>query len=75
MRKKGRTVWRALQLVGLACLLIVVLTRVADAFHIFPVMGWGLPSSPGHYLDLVSAVLRVTLFSVGFLANALIRRL
>ena len=66
------TIGRCLLLVGSACLLIVVLTHVAEAFHIFPVMGWGLPNSIGHYLDLASAILGVMLLLLGFVANALI---
>jgi hypothetical protein len=31
--------------------LVVVLTHVAEKLDLFPVMGWGLPDSPGHYLD------------------------
>jgi hypothetical protein len=38
--------------IGAACLIVVVLTHVAERFNIFPAMGWGLPHSPGHYLDL-----------------------
>jgi hypothetical protein len=51
------TVGRWLLLLGFAFLLIVVLTHVAETLHVFPGMGWGSPNSPGHYLDLVSAVL------------------
>jgi hypothetical protein len=40
--------------------MIVVLTHIAEAFHIFPAMGWGKPNSAGHYLDLVSAILAAT---------------
>ncbi len=43
--------------VGLACLATVVLTHVAEKFRVFPSMGWGLPQSPGHYLDPSSTVL------------------
>jgi hypothetical protein len=39
-----------------SCLTVVALTHVAEQFHILPGMGWGLPDSPGHYLDLVSAI-------------------
>jgi formate hydrogenlyase subunit 3/multisubunit Na+/H+ antiporter MnhD subunit len=53
--------------IGLICLVIVVLTHVAEALHIFPSMGWGLPNSPGHYLDFVSAILGVTLIPLAFL--------
>jgi hypothetical protein len=51
------------------CLLIVVLTHVAEHWHIFPSMGWGLPDSPGHYLDLTSVIL-----GVAFLLAALFWR-
>lgn len=53
---------------------MVVLTHIAEAFHIFPAMGWGLPNSVGHYLDLVSAILGVALLLLGFVANAVTRR-
>jgi hypothetical protein len=65
---------RFLLLAGSACMFIVVLTHVAEKFSIFPAMGWGLPNSVGHYLDLVSAVLGVTLLLLGFMAGALTRR-
>ena len=51
------TVGRCLLLFGFVCLAIVVFTHIAETLHVFPDMGWGLPDSPGHYLDLVSAVL------------------
>lgn len=43
-------------LLGVACIAIVLLTQVAERLHLFPSMGWGLPNSPGHYLDLISAI-------------------
>jgi hypothetical protein len=52
---------RWLALTGVVCLIVVVLTHVAEHWHIFPAMGWGQPNSPGHYLDLSSAILGVTL--------------
>jgi hypothetical protein len=68
------TLGRIFLLFGLACLLMVVLTHVAEAFHIFPAMGWGLPNSMGHYLDLVSAILGASLLLLGFAIDALTRR-
>jgi hypothetical protein len=68
------TVGQIFLLVGSAFLLIIVLTHVAETFQIFPAMGWGLPNSAGHYLDLVSAILGITLLSLGFIADALRRR-
>lgn len=52
---------RLLAVLGIAFLIVVVLTHVAERWHFFPGMGWGLPNSPGHYLDLASAILGVAL--------------
>lgn len=62
--------WSALQLIGSACLVIVVLTHVCEALHLFPWMGWGSARSAGHYLDLSGAVLGLTLFPTGYLLRA-----
>ena len=67
------TTWRFLQLLGTVCLAIVVLTHIAEVFQIFPTMGWGLPNSAGHYLDLISAILGCTLLPLGFIGSALTR--
>ncbi len=68
------TIWPFMQIVGIVCLIIVILTHVAEAFQILPGMGWGLPSSPGHYLDLTSAILGCTLLPLGILGHVLTRR-
>jgi hypothetical protein len=52
---------RDLALTGCGCLLVVVFALVAECFDIFPFMGWGLFDSPGHYLDLFSAIAGVAL--------------
>jgi hypothetical protein len=41
---------------GAVFLMIVVVTHVAEALRLWPWMHWGQPTSPGHYLDLASAV-------------------
>jgi hypothetical protein len=61
---------RFLGLAGSGCLVIVVLTHVAERFHLLPGMGWGLPNSPGHYLDLSSAISGIVLL----LAALVLRR-
>jgi len=68
-----RTVPVLLQLVGAGGLTVAVLTHVCEGFQLFPWMGWGLPNSPGHYLDLGSAALGMTLFPVGYLWHSLLR--
>ena len=61
-----RPMTRAFVLAGCVCLIVVVLTHVAEWWQIFPGMGWGMPKSPGHYLDLVSAIVgTVLLLAVG----------
>jgi len=47
----------------------MVMTHAAEAFHLLPGMGWGLPHSPGHYLDLFSAISGIVLL----LAAGLVR--
>ncbi len=53
--------------------MMVVLTHIAEAFELMPGMHWGLEASAGHYLDLGSAVLGLTLFPIGYLAHAFAR--
>ncbi len=71
---RGRTVCSFLQLLGAGFLVLVVLTHVSEALHVFPWMHWGLEHSIGHYLDFWSAVLGLTLFPIGYLLQALTKR-
>ncbi len=71
---REKTVWSFLQLLGAACLVVVVLTHICEALHLFPWMHWGSEHSVGHYLDFGSAVLGLTLFPVGYLFHALRKR-
>ena len=65
------SLWRFMQVIGLFFLIIVLLTHVAERLHVFPGMGWGLPNSVGHYLDLVTAILAGILLPLGFLGELL----
>jgi hypothetical protein len=49
------TAGRCLLLLGFVCLIIMVFTHVAETLRLFSGMGWGLPNSPGHYVDFASA--------------------
>ena len=71
---RGKTIPSLLQLLGAGCLMSVVLAHVCEAVHLFPWMHWGLEHSVGHYLDVSSAILGLTLFPVGYLFCALARR-
>jgi hypothetical protein len=71
---RGKTVCSFLQLLGAGCLVVVVLAHVSEALNLFPWMHWGLEHSAGHYLDLSSAVLGLTLFPTGYLVHSLGKR-
>ena len=68
---KAKTVSSVLQLLGAACLLVVVLSHLCEAFHLFPSMQWGREHSVGHYLNFWSVAVGLTLFPLGFLFHAL----
>lgn len=70
----GKTVWSFLQVLGAGSLVVVALTHVFEALYLFPWMHWGLEGSPGHYLDLLSVVVGLTLFPVGYLLHALTKQ-
>jgi hypothetical protein len=71
---RGRTLGSFLQLLGAGCLVMVVLTHLCEALHLFPWMQWGSENSVGHHLDLWGAVLGLTLFPIGYLLHALTKR-
>ena len=62
---------RLLLLAGCGCLAVMAMTHVAEGLHLLPGMGWGLPNSPGHYLDLFSAIAGIVLLSAAGLARLL----
>jgi hypothetical protein len=63
---RERTGWRSVQLLGSFCLVVVVLTHVAETFHLLPGIGWDLPNTPGHYLDLWSTIIGLILLPLGY---------
>ncbi|HSY08902.1 MAG TPA: hypothetical protein VK820_10265 [Steroidobacteraceae bacterium] len=69
--RRGRTLPNLLQLVGATGLLLVVFWHLSEALHWFPRMQWGLERSYGHYVDMWSALLGLTLFPLGYLLHAL----
>lgn len=68
---RRRTTSSLLQLVGAGFLVVVVLAHVSEAFHLLSWMRWGRDDSLGHYLDLLSTILGLTMFPVGYLLHAL----
>ena len=62
-----RASWTALLIAASFCLGVVVLTHIAEALHLLPMMGWGDPHSVGHYIDLSTAIAGVVLIALGVL--------
>jgi len=71
-RRKGLAT--LFQLIGAACLVVVVIAHLCEALGWFPWMHWGLEHSAGHYLDLVAAIAGLSLFSIGYLFGALTKK-
>jgi hypothetical protein len=71
---REKSVGSFLQPLGAGCLMMVALAHVCEALHLFPWMHWGAEHSVGHYLDLWSAVLGLTLFPIGYLVYARTKR-
>ncbi len=69
---RGRTAWRLIQLLGAGFLGVVVLAHICESLALFPRMQWGAHRTVGHYLDLISGILGVTLLAVGYLAPRMI---
>ena len=67
---REKRAWSVLQLIGAAGLVLVVLTHLCEAVQLIPWMHWGEEYSLGHYLDLTSALLGITLFPMGYLLHA-----
>jgi hypothetical protein len=61
------------QLIGAACLVVVVIAHLSEALGWLPWMHWGLEHSVGHYMDLVAAVGGLSLFPIGYLFGAFTR--
>lgn len=62
-----RGVSSTLQALGIGCFGVMALTHVFENFSILPELGWGRPHTVGHFIDLVAALLGVTLVILSFL--------
>jgi hypothetical protein len=56
-----RDLGSALLGLGIGCFAIMAWTHVFEAFSVLPSLGWGRPHGVGHFIDLVAALLGVTL--------------
>ena len=65
LTRRGLT--SALQALGIGCFGVMALTHVFEEFSMLPELGWGRPHSVGHFIDLMAALLGLTLVSTSFL--------
>ena len=65
-REPTTTIGSLLQLLGSGCLGIVVLTHIFESVDLFPWLRWGHPDSVGHYVDVGSAIVGLTLLPLGY---------
>lgn len=61
-----RTLPTLVELIGAVLLLAVVLTHFTEQLYLLPAMAGDFPTSPGHYIDLVSAIGGLTFFPAGY---------
>src|SRR5438128_12501181 len=71
---RERTRGSFLQPLGAGCLVVLILTHVFQALHLLPWMQWGSTHTAGHYLDLGTPVLGLTLFPTRYSLHALTSR-
>lgn len=71
---KRRSMSALLLVAGATCLVIVIFAHVCEALHWFPGLHWGEQHSVGHYLDLSSAILGLSLLLAAALLYATERR-
>ena len=66
-----QSMWVSFQVLGSIFLAVVVAAHVCEALGTPPWMRWGSENSIGHYFDLASALIGLTLFPMGYLLYAL----
>jgi hypothetical protein len=71
---RERTVPSILQLLGAGCLLVVVVIHICEGLQLLPSMHWGDEHSMGHYFDIASAGLGLTLFPLGYVLDVLTKQ-
>jgi hypothetical protein len=71
---RERVVPSVLQLLGVGCLLIVVIIHICEGLQLFPSVHWRDEHSIGHYLDIASAGLGLTLFPFGYLIDVITKQ-
>lgn len=59
-----------LELLGAAALVLVIFAHLCEGLQVFSSIGWGQQRSPGHYVDLISSILAMALFPLGYLLHA-----
>lgn len=72
--RRRRSAGFVLLFLGAVCFIVVALAHIFEALGILRAAGWGRPHSLGHYIDLLAAVLGLTLVLAALLFNLAYRR-
>jgi hypothetical protein len=68
---REKTVMAFVQFIGSMFLFVVIFAHAAEAFTLFPSMGWGRTATLGHYIDLASTIASAILLPVGYFGRRL----
>jgi hypothetical protein len=63
---RTRATGALLEAIGAAGLAMLGVTHLCEGLHILPWMRWGIDGSPGHYLNLASVAIGLTLLPIGY---------
>jgi hypothetical protein len=64
--RRTRALGSFLELIGAAGLATLGVTHLCEGLHLLPWMRWGMEGSPGHYLNLASLAVAITLLPLGY---------
>ena len=69
-----RGVSSVLLALGCGSFAVMALTHVFEAYSLLPRLGWGKPHTVGHFIDLITALLGITLVGASFLLRSVQRQ-
>jgi hypothetical protein len=65
--RRTRALGSLFETIGAAGLAVLGVTHLCEALHLLPWMQWGMEGGPGHYLNLASLAVAITLLPLGYL--------
>lgn len=65
--RRTRALGSLFEMIGAAGLAVLGVTHLCEGLHLLPWMRWGMQGGPGHYLNLASLAVAITLLPLGYL--------